>query len=488
MESHIIFEKLRPYQQEAVIFMRKNPRTLMFDDMGLGKTITTLTSIYKAIEEEGINNVIIFCPKFALYVWQLEIRKWFDADSIVYTGTPKKRKDQWNHFLASHQVCFLITTYAMMDEIIAKSEESKDAGRFAVHSVLKLPLWDGIIADEIHTSGLLNQKTKTWKSFDKFARNIKYVYQLTGTPIRQGVVDLYAPLHVVDPVKFKSYWTFVNDYCIKLQGRFGMEIERRPKNPDQFREMLKSYMIRRVKADVLHDLPGKQRQPFYIAMSDAQAKFVADLVETNIAEVEDDVVLAANTMVVMLKVRQVLVCPKLVGINESGAALDTIIEMGSDLLDNQKPFVIFTPFRAAIPYIEEAISNSIKNVHVYSVTGGLTAEEFSNQWQGFQNDTHKRKILLCVIKSGASFHATCASTAFFLGYEWDFNQNTQSEDRLCRFGQKDFVNLYYMMHKDTIDEDVAQRLNAKQEANDWVIGNEEQYAMLRRRYKMSTNL
>jgi SNF2 family DNA or RNA helicase len=164
------------------------------------------------------------------------------------------------------------------------------------------------------------------------------------------------------------------------------------------------------------------------------------------------------------------------------------MEMGSDLLDNDRPFVIFTPFRAAIPYIQEAISNNIKNVKVYSVTGGLTAEEFSEQWQGFQNDTTKRKILLCVIKSGASFHATCASTAFFLGYEWDFNQNAQSEDRLCRFGQKDFVNIYYMMHKDTIDEDVAQRLNEKQEANDWVIGNEEQYEILRRRYKMSTNL
>jgi SNF2 family DNA or RNA helicase len=113
----------------------------------------------------------------------------------------------------------------------------------------------------------------------------------------------------------------------------------------------------------------------------------------------------------------------------------------------------------------------------------MSPKDFAAQWQGFQTNSSQRKVLICVIKSGASFNAYAAAYEFFLGYEWDFNLNMQAEDRACRIGQHNFVNVYYMINRNTVDEDVAQRLNDKQDANNWVIGTEEQYRMLLNRFK-----
>ena len=93
-------------------------------------------------------------------------------------------------------------------------------------------------------------------------------------------------------------------------------------------------------------------------------------------------------------------------------------------------------------------------------------------------DPSTNKVLLCVIKSGASFHATVASDCFFLGYEWDFNLNSQAEDRLCRLGQTNFVNCRYLLHKGTVDENVKERLNDKNNASNWIVGTEQQYQMM----------
>ena len=109
--------------------------------------------------------------------------------------------------------------------------------------------------------------------------------------------------------------------------------------------------------------------------------------------------------------------------------------------------------------------------------------EFARQWQGFQDPSNKNKVLLCVIKSGASFHATEAADCFFLGYEWDFNYNVQSEDRLCRMGQKNFVHCRYLLHEGTVDEQVKSRLNSKNDASNWIIGTDEQYKMMLRKVR-----
>src|SRR5690606_5275593 len=107
---------------------------------------------------------------------------------------------------------------------------------------------------------LFNHKTKTYKVFKQLAKAIPYVYLLTGTPYRRGVIDFYAPLSLVDPVSFNSYWKYVQKYCRVIDNGFGKEIERTPKNLVEFRKMIRKYASIMRKEDYVKDLPEKDRK------------------------------------------------------------------------------------------------------------------------------------------------------------------------------------------------------------------------------------
>ena len=461
MDTSAVQKQLRPYQLEGMRKLNSRKKFLNFDDMGLGKTITSLTACLNT-QEEPYYRVIITCPQNALYVWKEEIEKWFSKPSMVYAGTPTQRKKLWIEF-EDKDYHFLITTYAMLKELPTSG-------------------WTAMICDEIHQAGLLNHKTQTYQLVEKFNHPELVLYLLTGTPIRKGVIDMYAPLHLIDPERFRNYWQFVNSYCITSVTPFGKQIERNPRDIAGFRKLLEQYRIRRLKEEVLKDLPGKQRNVIPLKMTKKQAKAHDAIMQDLMYADEDAIVLAPNQMTADLRARQLLVTPRLLGIDDDGAAFEYLKQTGVDLLVSGRPFVIFTPFKQAIPYIEALIHDFKLGTKIYSLSGGMTPAAFANTWQGFQKDPSKNKVLLCVIKSGASFHATEASDCFFLGYEWDFNFNVQSEDRLCRLGQQNFVNCNYMLHLgDTVDDIVKEKLNDKQLAANWIIGTERQYKELLRK-------
>jgi hypothetical protein len=126
--------------------------------------------------------------------------------------------------------------------------------------------------------------------------------------------------------------------------------------------------------------------------------------------------------------------------------------------------------------MEDLIKGWGLGTDVYVLQGGMTPIAFAMQWQTFQSTANKNKVMLCVIKSAASYDAYEAADGFFLGYEWDFNLNVQGEDRMCRLGQQNFVNCNYILHVgDTVDDLVKEKLNEKQMAADWIIGSREVY-------------
>lgn len=458
------YDRMRPYQKEAIDFMIDNPRALEFDDMGLGKTAVTITAaLHQAIDKSNFN-MLILCTTNALFVWQEEFLKWFNISPIMYLGTPKQRKNIFTLQMRGKSSNIVVTTYGMMNEL-------------NVHH------WDAIAADEIHQAGLLKHTNVTFKNFIAIAKSIRTIYLLTGTPIRQGVVDMFAPLNIVAHTMFPNYWGFVNRYCNVTITPFGKQIERNPRDIPKFREMLKHYMIRRLKSEVLKDLPGKQRNPIPLQMTPKQAKAHQDIMEELCYVDRDTLVVTPNKMSAILRARQLLVTPRLLGIDDDGAALNYIRETGEALIAARRPFVVFTPFRQALPIFADAIREIDPAITFHYIHGGMTPAAFANSWQSFEKPENKKKVMLCVIKSGASFHATEAADAFFAGYEWDFNLNAQSEDRLCRLGQENFVNCNYLLHNGTVDEDVKEKMNDKFDAATWIVGTDEQYKMMLKRFK-----
>jgi SNF2 family DNA or RNA helicase len=446
--------QLREYQASGIEAMKLSNRWLECDDMGLGKTVTCLTAFLKKTDWH-YGRALVLCGTNAIGVWNEELRKWFGIRALNYHGTKQQRMKTWERFKQNTGIKFLVTTYAMLKELPQG--------------------WDGVFADEYHMFGLMNHNTQTAKLFESHRAHFLQIFLITGTPIRQGVIDLYFPLHLMDPNKFSNYWGFVNKYCITIQGPFGKSIERNPQDITAFRKMLNSYMIRRLKSEVLKDLPGKQRNVVPVAMTAKQRKVYDALVNEFIYEgtEEDATIIAPNQMVVDLRLRQLLVCPRLLGIDDDGAGFAYLSEVVPNLLLSCRPVCIFTPFREAIPLLKDLIQEWGIGTEIFILQGGMTPVAFAKQWQTFQNTMNKNKILLCVIKSAASYDAYEAADGYFLGYEWDFNLDVQAEDRMCRLGQQNFVNCSYLLHEGyTVDDLVKEKINEKSMSSDWIIGSE----------------
>ncbi len=236
----------RKYQQEGIKFLTDKGRAYLADDFGLGKTLSVLS----AVANRRALPALIVGPKLALYTWKNELEKWFDVPSAIYSGKPHEREKAWREF-TEYEYPALITNYAFTEEIWNR----------------KYPSWGSFVCDEIEKGGLLNRKSQTFSKVFPIARSIPTVYLTTATPMRKTPADLFAPLKIIDPGRFTSYWRFVHTYCVVTKGDFGLMIERRPASPQEFKKMLSEYMLRRVDKT---SLPPFLRQVYSIPMTNSQ--------------------------------------------------------------------------------------------------------------------------------------------------------------------------------------------------------------------------
>lgn len=453
--------RLRDYQQEAVDRLTERHRMILGDEQGLGKTAVALVSLLKQIRVGA--QILILCPDVALGTWRRELKKWFgeDAPTLIYSGRskPHERRILWNEFVENKPV-LLIATYAMIDEI----------------SQLQT-MWQGIVCDEYHKAGLMNHKTQTFKKFKRL--HSRYLVMVTGTPIRKGPQDLYAPLHLINPTKFSNYWRFVNTYCIVTKEYFGYTIEKRPKNPQQFVEMLKPYLIRRTKKKVLKELPPIERQPLYMQMTPKQAEYYEELAEHGVLETPSGLVLCANEAVKIIRLRQLLVTPKIFGFDEPGIGLKTLKEVVGDSFEGGRSVAICTPFKSGADIIAHEISQGIAD-SVYTIHGDVKQDPRTIA-DAFQEDPRVRKAIVYTVSSGMSWDAYTASDCYFLGAEWSAIDNRQAEARLHRMGQEKSVNVYYMINEDTIDDAIVDRLDENIMASNWVLELDYVLDILKRR-------
>lgn len=482
-----VISVMRTYQLSVLLTLVREKRHLNYMEPGMGKSITTLTAIMQA---EAFPCIIV-CTKSATYVWEEELRKWYGEPCTIYSGKPKQREAQLKDFIAKGHK-FIITNYALSEELGQKCglvpiNNYKVADSRGTIKPKGTPppgtprAFGGLIADEIHGSGLFNHKSTTYGVFKKLTKSIPYVYLLTGTPYRKGVIDFFGPLSIVRPDLFDSYWKYVTKFCSSINTGFGKSIERNPKDIEAFRIMIRLHAIIMKSADYLDELPGKIRQSIPIVMNVEQERMYNEL-QADLMAITDNgkLVMSPSALALTVRQRQLLACPQELGLKDRGTAIDTMLEMVEDHVEEAKPFVIFTPFKRAVYWISKALKDTYPGITTFEITGGLTPEEFRDAWQGFQNaNSKKATALICVIRSGASFHSTVASDSYFIGYEWDFNQNLQAEDRLNRIGQTRLCINNYFKYKNTIDGEVLQKNNDKKFSSDLILSEQEAYEVMR---------
>jgi SNF2 family DNA or RNA helicase len=446
---------LVPFQAEDVEWCLQKHKHMLLYDRGLGKTVVATMRDIRA----GVGTKLIICPGNAVNTWRYIALDWirhyypsYDVDVFLIEGKPLERKRIWDELLKKERTKQFRVFIVKYGTYLADIKN----GTISLLHFKNIDQWDW---DEAHR--LRNRNSKVFTLSGKFFRYHKYFSLLTGTPSSRGSQDFWTMLHMCNPSLFSSYWKFVDTFCEQYEGYYGKEIIGQ-RNQDQFQRYLNMYARIRTRDDpaIAGQLPESTRTPIFVRMDADQERIYYELEANKLAWVNGELILGGLSMELVMRFRQLLVCPRILNpVLSLGAAFNSFLETMEDSSPDERHTVVFCPFKSPFPYFAEALQKL--KIPVTMLHGGITPDE---QRERIESWRANKGVLLNTIAYAESYSLEPAKQSWFIGYEWDPNQNMQAEDRLKRLTTRYPVNHNYFRYEGTVDDNLAYTVNWKHEA------------------------
>lgn len=443
-----------PHQIEGIRTMARMDSFLLADEMGLGKSLQSLTVAAIAHEQElssGGVRVLVVCPASLKWNWQDECEEHTLFTSHVLDGTPKQRQTQ----LAEFDADVLIVNY---EQVKAHLTTLNEMG------------FDIAIFDEAHY--LKNHKAKRTKACHDL--RVKRAFCLTGSPVLNQVNELWGILHRIDPQGFPKYWRFVNRYAV-MGGYQDKQIVG-VKHQQELNQLLSSYMIRRLKGDVL-DLPDKQRIQVKVDLTTEQRKMYEQAVDEMKIELPSnpEPTELENALTRMLRLKQLcgttaalypladfaaMSADERLKVDKS-EKLDRALEMVQELVNGGERVVVFTQFRVVQLAFQTRLEAA--GIPVWVMHGDTPKEDRAALVKAWGSHSKPGVMLAMLQVAGVGLNMTQASHAIFLDKLWVPKLNEQAEDRLHRIGADTTqpVQIYEMITRKTIEQRIETILRRK---------------------------
>ena len=237
-----LWKTLFPYQQTGVkmIFEQFGGRCLLADDMGLGKTYQGIAFLTYCMAEITDYHILIVCPSYLRYHWQHEIQTWLQIDSQLV----KKGSEE-----LTSNIC--IVSYDMVNALN-----------------LNTGVYNIVLCDESHY--VKSRKTKRTKALTPLVKSAKRVLLISGTPALNRPIELFSQLYMLRPSYIKNYTAYAARYCNGKATPFGYD-DRGSSNPHELNWILNNaFMVRRLKRDVLTQLPPKTRHTIWLEVNSTE--------------------------------------------------------------------------------------------------------------------------------------------------------------------------------------------------------------------------
>lgn len=437
MELDDLLAKLRPFQREGYEFAihQANGRLLLADEMGLGKTVTSLAIMLKYKSEWPL---LILCPASLRHTWPGEIEKFIPrlTPQEVYICKGFDDSDFHSNPIKRSRIKVVIATYSLLQN------------RSAAARVLQDFHFKCVIADESHN--LKEKNSQRCQLAMPLLLKAKRVLFLSGTPALARPVELWPQLHCINQDMFGSYTYFTKTYCNARRNRFGWDVSG-ISNADELHKKLKQVMVRRLKADVLTELPPKQRS--IVPVKIQKSEHIQECRE--IMERLKDAKLTMNSMTMdedeahdaRFEVKTLLTkAYQASGVGKAQACAEYILDWlrGSD---TQK-VLVFAHHKDVMDVIEAAVSKHLKGLGHIRIDGSVSSVERAMRVKKFQTKPQIRVALLSVTAAGVGLTLTAASSVIFTELHWTPGVLAQAEDRCHRIGQPNAVNIMYCACKD----------------------------------------
>lgn len=441
--------EMRHYQKQGVARGLQLKKFINGDMPGLGKTLQSIATVVGAeIAGEVTFPVLVICPSALKINWQREFEMWTDKKAIVLND---KIKNSWQvyHEIGEADV-FIINPESLRKFFVKKyPKDLKTAADIEMDP--RIDLFKSVIIDEIHKQK--NPSSQRSKITLRITRGKNYVIGLTGTPVVNKPIDLFAQLAIIGRLsRFGGPQGFKNRYC---EGGSGAS------NLKELNFLLnKNCFFRREKHEVLKDLPDKIRQTITVPISTreeyvlAENNFKTFLQNNDFTDAEIRKKLRSEVIVKITMLLQLSAKGKIEATQEY---IDEVIESGEKI-------VIFCRHKIVVDELCKIYPNAVR------VTGSENESQKQASVDAFQNNPKTNIIIGSHKAAGVGLTLTASSEVLFLELPWHFADLEQCEDRCHRIGQKSSVRSTSLLGENTIDKWLYDLIMEKKQIADTVTG------------------
>lgn len=456
----VLEKTLREYQKIGYTWMRTLARYhfggILADDMGLGKTlqvIALLTAFYQEkIEQKAAGNEgsgselplpsLIVCPASLVYNWGQEFARFSPGIRVLLiAGTAKERQEQLEEQMrmeASEGAQVIITSYDLL-----KRDRAAYLGRTFEYEII----------DEAQV--IKNAKTQGAKAVKEISANARFA--LTGTPVENRLSELWSIFDFLMPGFLYSYRKFRERYELPIVKN------QDPEALTALRRMTGPFVLRRLKKDVLRELPTKEERIVYSAASGRQQK----LYTASALKLKEALAGGAwsgngklEVLSQLMRLRQICCDPALCFEDYTGesAKLETCVSLIASASAAGHKILLFSQFASMLERIRERLLQEGISSHL--LVGATPKEERSRMVQAFASD--EVPVFLISLKAGGTgLNLTAADIVIHYDPWWNVAAQNQATDRAYRIGQEKPVTVYKLILKDTIEENLLKLQNAK---------------------------
>lgn len=433
---------LRTYQQEGVRWLER--LRLMFlsgilaDDMGLGKTLQAIVALTQQMKIKP-GHALIVCPTSLLYNWKEEFSKFNPKFKVtVVDGIPSNRKKLIEQ-MDDYDV--MITSYTLLQKDIEYYKNTQ---------------FTYVILDE--AQHIKNRGTRNAKSVKMVRADHRLI--LSGTPIENSLDELWSLFDFLMPSFLGSYDRFVEKY-VRISGKEQM------KNLDYLRKKVSPFILRRMKADVLDDLPPVSELVYHCQLTDVQQELYRSYAQS----ARDELVklvkrdgfdrVQIHVLATLTRLKQICCHPAIFAKEKAepgdSAKYEMLLDLLQTLVEGKHKTVIFSQYTRMLQIMSEDFE--AKGIPFAYLDG--SSKNRLDVVKQFNEDQNIPVFLVSLKAGGTGLNLVGADTVIHYDMWWNPAVESQATDRVHRMGQKNSVSAYKLITLNTIEEKIAEMQKKK---------------------------
>jgi superfamily II DNA or RNA helicase len=436
-----ITASLRDYQTRGVdwlAFLRgAGLGGVLADDMGLGKTLQTICAL-----PEPPARTLVVCPKSVVYNWQAEIARFRPGLSVATYHGPKRAIDP--------AAAVTLTTYAVL---------RLDAEKLAAES------WDTIVLDE--AQAIKNETSQTARA--AFDLRAEFRLALSGTPVENRLEELWSVMHFANPGLLGGRTSFQDRYVSPIAAGDGTAA-------DRLRAKIRPVVLRRLKRDVLPELPPRTDVVLHVELEDAE-RVVYDAVRAaarkELAKLVADGAGVLAALEALLRLRQAACHPALVPGQKRGedgwvtsSKVEALLGALEDAAADGHKALVFSQWTSLLDLVEPHLQAA--GIRFTRLDG--TTRDRGEVVRTFQAEDGPPVLLASLKAGGTGLNLTAADHVFLLDPWWNPAAEDQAADRAHRIGQERPVMVYRLVARDTVEERILALQEKKRSLAEVALG------------------